>query len=217
MLMNNLDPEVAEKPQELTVYGGIGRAARNWESFDAIVATLKRLKGDETLLIQSGNGSGSSVPMRTRHGSAGELEPGGQLGELGAFQRTRSPGVDDVRPDDGRLRIYIGSTGIVQGTHETFVEMGRQAYGGLKGRWILTAGLGGMGGAQTLAATFGGASMIAIECRPSSIEFRLKTRSNDVQAKSLDEALQIVERRRPKERRSRSAYSATRPRFCRRS
>ena len=195
MLMNNLDPEVAEKPQELTVYGGIGRAARNWECYDAIVATLKRLKEDETLLIQSGKPVGV---FQTHADAPRVLLANSNLVANWAswehFNALDRQGLMMYGQMTAGSWIYIGSQGIVQGTHETFVEMGRQAYGGLKGRWILTAGLGGMGGAQTLAATLGGASMIAIECRPSSIEFRLKTGYLDTQAKSLDEALAIVEK-----------------------
>jgi urocanate hydratase len=195
MLMNNLDPDVAEKPGELVVYGGIGRAARDWASFDRIVAALKRLEADETLLVQSGK----PVGVFKTHADAprvlianSNLVPHWATWEH--FNELDRKGLMMYGQMTAGSWIYIGSQGIVQGTYETFVEMGRRHYGGdLKGRWILTAGLGGMGGAQPLAATMAGASMLAVECRPSSIEFRLRTGYLDRQAASLDEALAMLE------------------------
>ena len=194
MLMNNLDPDVAEKPGELVVYGGIGRAARDWQSFDGLVAALRKLEGDETLLVQSGK----PVGVFKTHADAprvlianSNLVPHWATWEH--FNELDRKGLMMFGQMTAGSWIYIGSQGIVQGTYETFVEMGRQHYGGsLAGRWILTAGLGGMGGAQTLAATMAGASCLAIECRPSSIEFRLRTGYVDVQAKDLDDALAII-------------------------
>ena len=196
MLMNNLDPDVAEKPGELVVYGGIGRAARDWDSFDRIVAALKRLEADETLLVQSGKPVGV---FRTHADAPRVLIANSNLVPHWAtwdhFHELDRKGLMMYGQMTAGSWIYIGSQGIVQGTYETFVEMGRQHYGGdLAGRWILTAGLGGMGGAQPLAATMAGASCLAVECRPSSIEFRLRTGYVDVQAKDLDEALTIIER-----------------------
>src|SRR6476660_1750996 len=194
MLMNNLDPDVAEKPGELVVYGGIGRAARDWESFDRIVATLKRLEGDETLLVQSGK----PVGVFRTHGDAprvlianSNLVPHWATWEH--FNALDRKGLMMYGQMTAGSWIYIGSQGIVQGTYETFAELGRQHFGGyLSGKWILTAGLGGMGGAQPLAATMAGASMLAIECQPSRIEKRLETRYLDVGVSSLDEALEII-------------------------
>ena len=194
MLMNNLDPDVAEKPGELVVYGGIGRAARDWESFDRIVATLKRLEGDETLLIQSGK----PVGVFKTHADAprvlianSNLVPHWATWEH--FNELDRKGLMMYGQMTAGSWIYIGSQGIVQGTYETFVEMGRQHFGGsLKGKWILTAGLGGMGGAQPLAAVMAGASMLAVECQPSRIEMRLRTRYLDKQAANLDEALEMM-------------------------
>ncbi|HKH32541.1 MAG TPA: urocanate hydratase [Beijerinckiaceae bacterium] len=196
MLMNNLDPEVAEKPQELVVYGGIGRAARDWESFDRIVAALRELGVDETLLVQSGKPVGifrthtdaprvliansNLVPAYASWEHSHELDRKGLMmyGQMTAGSW-----------------IYIGSQGIIQGTYETFAEVGRRHYqGDLAGRWILTGGLGGMGGAQPLAATMAGASMLAVECSPSRIEMRLRTRYLDGSTGSLDEALTMIER-----------------------
>ena len=196
MIMNNLDPEVAERPQELVVYGGIGRAARDWESFDRIVASLKRLEPDQTLLVQSGKPVGI---FRTHADAPRVLIANSNLVPHWAtwehFNELDRKGLMMFGQMTAGSWIYIGSQGIVQGTYETFVEMGRQHYGGnLAGRWILTAGLGGMGGAQPLAATMAGASCLAIECRPSSIAFRLRTGYVDVQAKDLDEALAIIDR-----------------------
>ncbi len=194
MLMNNLDPEVAERPSELVVYGGIGRAARDWESFDRIVATLKRLEGDQTLLIQSGKPVGV---FRTHANAPRVLLANSNLVPHWAnwkhFNELDRKGLMMYGQMTAGSWIYIGSQGIVQGTYETFVEMGRRHFGGnLKGKWILTAGLGGMGGAQTLAATMAGASCLAIECRQSSIDFRLRTGYVDVCAGNLDEALAIL-------------------------
>ena len=196
MLMNNLDAEVAERPGELVVYGGIGRAARDWNAFDRIVETLKRLEGDETLLVQSGKPVGV---FRTHEDAPRVLIANSNLVPHWAtwahFHELDRKGLMMYGQMTAGSWIYIGSQGIVQGTYETFVEMGRRHYGGsLKGKWILTAGLGGMGGAQPLAATFAGASMLAVECRPSSVEFRLRTGYLDVAAKDLDEALTIIER-----------------------
>ncbi|KAF0228305.1 MAG: urocanate [Beijerinckiaceae bacterium] len=196
MLMNNLDAEVAEKPGELVVYGGIGRAARDWESFDRIVSTLRRLEADETLLVQSGKPVGV---FKTHPDAPRVLIANSNLVPHWAtwdhFNELDRKGLMMYGQMTAGSWIYIGSQGIVQGTYETFVEMGRQHYGGdLSGRWILTAGLGGMGGAQPLAATMAGASCLAVECRPSSIEFRLRTGYVDVQAKDLDDALAIIEK-----------------------
>ena len=196
MLMNNLDPDVAEKPGELVVYGGIGRAARNWECYDRIVASLRALEGDQTLLIQSGK----PVGVFTTHADAprvlianSNLVPHWATWEH--FHELDRKGLMMYGQMTAGSWIYIGSQGIVQGTYETFVEMGRRHYGGdLSRQWILTAGLGGMGGAQPLAAVFAGASCLAIECRPSSIEMRLRTGYVDMQAQDLDEALAIMER-----------------------
>jgi urocanate hydratase len=196
MLMNNLDPEVAEKPEELVVYGGIGRAARDWESFDRIVATLKRLESDETLLIQSGKPVGV---FRTHTDAPRVLLANSNLvprwSTWDHFHELDRKGLMMYGQMTAGSWIYIGSQGIVQGTYETFVEAGRQHYGGdLSGRWILTAGLGGMGGAQPLAAVMAGASCLAVECRESRIEMRLKTGYLDHRAGSLDEALTMIER-----------------------
>lgn len=195
MLMNNLDPGVAEKPGELVVYGGIGRAARDWESFDRIVAALRKLENDETLLVQSGKPVGV---FRTHADAPRVLIANSNLVPHWAnwdhFNALDRKGLMMYGQMTAGSWIYIGSQGIVQGTYETFVEMGRRHYNGdLSGRWILTAGLGGMGGAQTLAATMAGASCLAVECQPSRIEMRLKTGYVDTQAKDLDEALAIIE------------------------
>jgi urocanate hydratase len=195
MLMNNLDPEVAERPDELVVYGGIGRAARDWDSFDRIVATLERLETDETLLVQSGKPVGV---FRTHADAPRVLIANSNLVPHWAtwehFNLLDRKGLMMYGQMTAGSWIYIGSQGIVQGTYETFVELGRQHYGGdLAGRWILTAGLGGMGGAQPLAATMAGASCLAVECRPSRIEMRLRTRYLDRRADSLDEALAMMQ------------------------
>src|SRR5579864_535698 len=196
MLMNNLDPEVAENPAELVVYGGIGRAARNWECYDAIVKALTELDGDESLLIQSGKPVGV---FRTHADAPRLLIANSNLVPHWAtwdhFNELDRKGLMMYGQMTAGSWIYIGTQGIVQGTYETFVEAGRQHYGGnLAGKWILTAGLGGMGGAQPLAATMAGASLLAIECRPSRIEMRLRTKYLDRQAQSLDEALAMIER-----------------------
>jgi urocanate hydratase len=194
MLMNNLDPEVAERPDDLVVYGGIGRAARNWDCYARIVAALRRLGDDETLLVQSGKPVGV---FRTHADAPRVLIANSNLVGKWAtwehFNELDRKGLMMYGQMTAGSWIYIGSQGIVQGTYETFVEMGRQHYGGdLAGRWILTAGLGGMGGAQPLAATMAGASMLAVECRPERIQKRLDTRYLDVRADSLDEALAII-------------------------
>ncbi|WP_339744721.1 urocanate hydratase [uncultured Maricaulis sp.] len=195
MLMNNLDPDVAEKPEELVVYGGIGRAARDWESYDRIVSTLKRLKDDETLLVQSGKPVGV---FQTHSNAPRVLIANSNLVPHWAnwehFRELDKKGLMMYGQMTAGSWIYIGSQGIVQGTYETFVEAGRQHYGGdLAGKWILTGGLGGMGGAQPLAATMAGASMLAIECQPSRIEMRLKTGYLDRQAHDLDQALEMID------------------------
>ncbi|WP_445143941.1 urocanate hydratase [Dyella sp. Tek66A03] len=191
MLQNNLDPEVAENPAELVVYGGIGRAARNWECFDAILRALRELRDDETLLIQSGKPVGvfpSHVDAPRVLLANSNLVPAWANWEH--FNELDKKGLMMYGQMTAGSWIYIGSQGIVQGTYETFVEMGRQHYGGsLKGKWILTAGLGGMGGAQPLAATLAGACSLNIECQQKSIDFRLKTRYVDEQATDLDDAL----------------------------
>jgi len=194
MLQNNLDPQVAEAPEELVVYGGIGRAARDWESFDRIVETLERLEGDETLLVQSGKPVGV---FRTHEDAPRVLIANSNLVPKWAtwehFHELDRKGLMMYGQMTAGSWIYIGTQGIVQGTYETFVEMGRQHHGGdLKGKWILTAGLGGMGGAQPLAAVMAGAHCIAIECQPSRIEKRLETRYLDRRASSIDEALEII-------------------------
>jgi urocanate hydratase len=195
MLMNNLDPEVAENPAELVVYGGIGRAARNWECFDAIVSALRRLDDDESLLIQSGKPVGV---FRTHTDAPRVLLANSNLvphwATLETFNELDRKGLMMFGQMTAGSWIYIGSQGIVQGTYETFVEAGRQHYGGaIDDKWIVTAGLGGMGGAQPLAATMAGASMLAIECQQSRIDMRLATRYLDRQARNLDEALALME------------------------
>jgi urocanate hydratase len=195
MLMNNLDPEVAENPEELVVYGGIGRAARNWECFDRIVASLKDLESEETLLVQSGKPVGI---FRTHTDAPRVLIANSNLvahwATLEHFSELDRRGLMMFGQMTAGSWIYIGSQGIVQGTYETFVEAGRRHYGGsLRGKWVLTGGLGGMGGAQPLAATMAGASMIAVECQPSRIEFRRRTGYLDQSAATLDEALAMVE------------------------
>src|SRR6516165_4680370 len=196
MLMNNLDPEVAERPSELVVYGGIGKAARNWQCYEQIVAALRTLGDDESLLVQSGKPVGV---FRTHADAPRVLIANSNLVARWAdwehFNALDKRGLMMFGQMTAGSWIYIGSQGIVQGTYETFAEMGRQHYGGnLAGKWILTAGLGGMGGAQPLAATMAGASMLAIECRPERIAKRLQTRYLDVEAKSLDEALERLAR-----------------------
>ena len=176
MLMNNLHPDVAERPEELVVYGGIGRAARDWQSFDAIVATLQRLGPDETLLVQSGKPVGV---FKTHPDAPRVLIANSNLVPKWAnwehFNELDRKGLAMYGQMTAGSWIYIGTQGIVQGTYETFVEMGRQHYNGdLSGRWLLTGGLGGMGGAQPLAAVMAGASCLAIECQPSRIDMRLR-------------------------------------------
>jgi urocanate hydratase len=196
MLMNNLDARVAENPQELVVYGGIGRAARDWESYDRIVETLRRLEGDETLLIQSGKPVGV---FRTHENAPRVLLANSNLVPHWAtwehFAELDRAGLMMYGQMTAGSWIYIGTQGIVQGTYETFVEMGRQHYdGNLTGRWLLTAGLGGMGGAQPLAAVMAGASCLAIECQPSRIEMRLSTGYLDYRADTIEEAMEILDR-----------------------
>jgi urocanate hydratase len=195
MLMNNLDPEVAERPQDLVVYGGIGKAARDWAAFDRIVETLRALEADETLLVQSGKPVGV---FRTHADAPRVLIANSNLVPKWAtwehFGELDRKGLMMYGQMTAGSWIYIGTQGIVQGTYETFMEAGRQHHGGdWSGKWILTAGLGGMGGAQTLAATMAGASCLAVECQRSRIEMRLKTRYLDVMAETLDEALAMIE------------------------
>ena len=195
MLMNNLHPEVAENPNELVVYGGVGRAARTWGDFDRIVATLKRLNEDETLLVQSGKPVGV---FRTHRDAPRVLIANSNLvphwANWAHFNELDRKGLAMYGQMTAGSWIYIGSQGIVQGTYETFAEIGRRHYGGdLKGRWILTAGLGGMGGAQPLAAVMAGACCLAVECDPDRIDFRLRTRYVDEKADTLDEALAMIE------------------------
>jgi urocanate hydratase len=194
MLMNNLDPQVAERPEELVVYGGIGRAARDWDSYDRIVATLRTLRDDQTLLVQSGK----PVGVFTTHTDAprvllanSNLVP--HWANWQHFHELDRKGLMMYGQMTAGSWIYIGSQGIVQGTYETFVEMGRQHFSGdLRGRWILTAGLGGMGGAQPLAAVMAGASCLAVECQSSRIDMRLRTGYLDARAETLDEALAMI-------------------------
>ena len=195
MLMNNLHPDVAERPEELVVYGGIGRAARDWESYDKIVETLRRLEEDQTLLVQSGKPVGV---FRTHADAPRVLIANSNLVPRWAtwdhFNELDRKGLAMYGQMTAGSWIYIGAQGIVQGTYETFVEMGRQHYDGdLSGRWLLTAGLGGMGGAQPLAAVMAGASCLAIECQPSSIEMRLRTGYLDRSTDNVDEALAWIE------------------------
>ncbi|MEX0956925.1 MAG: urocanate hydratase [Rhizobiaceae bacterium] len=196
MLMNNLDAEVAENPHELVVYGGIGRAARTWDDFDRIVASLRTLENDETLLVQSGKPVGV---FRTHADAPRVLIANSNLvphwADWDHFNELDKMGLMMYGQMTAGSWIYIGTQGIVQGTYETFVEAGRQHYdGNLKGKWILTAGLGGMGGAQPLAAVMAGACCLAIECNPESIDFRLRTRYLDEKAGTIDEALEMIER-----------------------
>jgi urocanate hydratase len=194
MLMNNLDDEVAERPGELVVYGGIGRAARDWQSYEAIVATLKRLDEEHTLLVQSGKPVGV---FRTHPDAPRVLIANSNLvprwSSWEHFNELDRKGLMMYGQMTAGSWIYIGSQGIVQGTYETFAEAGRQHFGGsLRGRWILTAGLGGMGGAQPLAGVFAGACVLAVECQPSRIEKRLETRYLDHRADDLDTALAMI-------------------------
>ena len=195
MMMNNLDPEVAERPEDLVVYGGIGKAARDWASFDRIVAELQTLEADQTLLVQSGKPVGV---FRTHEDAPRVLIANSNLVPKWAtwehFHELDRKGLMMYGQMTAGSWIYIGTQGIVQGTYETFMEAGRQHYGGdWSGKWILTAGLGGMGGAQPLAATMAGASCIAVECQRSRIEMRLRTRYLDVIAETVDEALALIE------------------------
>ena len=196
MLMNNLHPDVAENPHELVVYGGIGRAARTWGDFDRIVASLKTLEDDETLVVQSGR---PVAVVKTHPDAPRVLIANSNIVPHWAnwdhFNALDRKGLMMYGQMTAGSWIYIGSQGIVQGTYETFVEAGRQHYDGdLKGRWILTAGLGGMGGAQPLAAVMAGACCLAVECNPDSIDFRLRTKYVDEKTESLDEALAMIER-----------------------
>ena len=195
LLMNNLDPMVAERPDDLVVYGGIGKAARNWACFDAIVEKLKALEGDETLLVQSGKPVGV---LKTHKDAPRVLIANSNLVPAWAnwehFRELDRKGLMMFGQMTAGSWIYIGSQGIVQGTYETFVEMGRRHHAGdLRGKWILTAGLGGMGGAQPLAATMAGASMLAIECQSDRIDKRLETGYLDRRAETLDDAMAIIE------------------------
>src|SRR6478735_983385 len=195
MLMNNLDPEVAERPDDLVVYGGSGRAARSWAAFDAIVATLRRLEHDETLLVQSGK---PVAVFRTHPWAPRVLIANALLVPAWAnwdtFRDLEDRGLTMYGQMTAGSWIYIGSQGIVQGTYETLSAVARKHFGGdAAGRWILTGGLGGMGGAQPLAGTMAGYSVLAVECDESRIDMRLKTRYLDRKATSLDEALGIIE------------------------
>ena len=194
MLMNNLHPDVAENPHELVVYGGIGRAARTWEDFDKIVASLKNLEEDQTLLVQSGKPVGI---FRTHKDAPRVLIANSNLVPHWAtwdhFNELDKKGLAMYGQMTAGSWIYIGTQGIVQGTYETFMEAGRQHYNGdLSGRWILTGGLGGMGGAQPLAAVMAGACCLAVECDETRVDFRLRTRYVDEKTKSIDEALQMI-------------------------
>jgi urocanate hydratase len=196
MLMNNLHPDVAENPHELVVYGGIGRAARTWEDFDRICAALRELEADQTLLVQSGKPVGV---FRTHTDAPRVLIANSNLVPHWAtwehFHELDRKGLAMYGQMTAGSWIYIGTQGIVQGTYETFVEAGRQHYGGnLKGKWILTGGLGGMGGAQPLAAVMAGACCLAVECDTTRIDFRLRTRYVDARAETLDEALAMIDR-----------------------
>ena len=196
MLMNNLHPDVAENPHELVVYGGIGRAARTWQDFDTIVAGLKDLEEDETLIVQSGK---PVAIIRTHKDAPRVLIANSNLVPHWAtwdhFNELDKKGLMMYGQMTAGSWIYIGTQGIVQGTYETFAEAGRQHYDGdLTGKWILTGGLGGMGGAQPLAAVFAGASCLAVECNPDSIDFRLRTKYLDEKAETLDEALEMIDR-----------------------
>ncbi len=196
MLMNNLHPDVAENPHELVVYGGMGRAARTWRDFDLIVKSLKQLESDETLVIQSGK---PVAVIRTHEDAPRVLIANSNLVPHWAtwdhFNELDKKGLAMYGQMTAGSWVYIGSQGIVQGTYETFAEAGRQHYGGdLSGRWILTGGLGGMGGAQPLAAVMAGACCLAVECNPESIDFRVRTKYVDEKTDSLDEALEMINR-----------------------
>src|SRR5262245_61074710 len=196
MIQNNLDPEVAENPEALVVYGGIGKAARNWDCFDAILRELRNLKEDESLLVQSGKPVGV---FRTHVDAPRVLIANSNLVPKWAtwehFHELDRKGLMMYGQMTAGSWIYIGSQGIVQGTYETFAEAAHQHFGGsMKGRWIVTAGLGGMGGAQPLAATFAGACSLVVECQQSRIDFRLRSRYLDEQADDLDDALARIAR-----------------------
>ena len=202
MIQNNLDPDVAENPDELIVYGGIGKAARTWKDFDLILETLKTLGDDETMLVQSGKPVGV---FRTHTDAPRVLIANSNLvphwATMDHFNELDRKGLMMYGQMTAGSWIYIASQGIVQGTYETFVEAGRQHFGGdLSGRWFLTAGLGGMGGAQPLAATMAGASCLAVECDSTRIDFRLRTKYLDERAETLDEALEILERAKTENR-----------------
>ena len=196
MLMNNLHADVAENPHELVVYGGIGKAARTWEDFDRIVESLIALEGDQTLLVQSGKPVGV---FRTHFDAPRVLIANSNLvpkwADWNHFNLLDKKGLMMFGQMTAGSWIYIGSQGIVQGTYETFAEAGRQHYGGnLAGRWILTSGLGGMGGAQPLAAVMAGACCLAVECDENRVDFRIRTRYVDAKTRSIDEALAMIER-----------------------
>ncbi len=196
MLMNNLHPDVAENPHELVVYGGIGRAARTWQDFDRIVSSLKELEADETLIVQSGK---PVAIIKTHKDAPRVLIANSNLvphwADWDHFNELDKKGLMMYGQMTAGSWIYIGTQGIVQGTYETFAETGRQHYGGnLSGKWILTGGLGGMGGAQPLAAVFAGACCLAVECNPDSIDFRLRTKYLDEKAETLDDALEMIDR-----------------------
>ncbi len=196
MMMNNLHPDVAENPHELVVYGGIGRAARTWNDFDTIVASLKDLEQDETLIVQSGK---PVAIIKTHKDAPRVLIANSNIVPHWAnwdhFNELDKKGLMMYGQMTAGSWIYIGTQGIVQGTYETFAEAGRQHYdGNLSGKWILTGGLGGMGGAQPLAAVFAGACCLAVECNPDSIDFRLRTKYLDEKAETLDEALEMIDR-----------------------
>ena len=196
MLMNNLHPDVAENPHELVVYGGIGRAARTWQDFDRIVSSLKELEADETLIVQSGK---PVAIIKTHKDAPRVLIANSNLvphwADWDHFNELDKKGLMMYGQMTAGSWIYIGTQGIVQGTYETFAEAGRQHYGGnLAGKWILTGGLGGMGGAQPLAAVFAGACCLAVECNPDSIDFRLRTKYLDEKAETLDDALEMIDR-----------------------
>ncbi len=195
MLMNNLHPDVAENPHELVVYGGIGRAARSWQDFDQMVETLKELETDETMIVQSGR---PVAVIKTHEAAPRVLIANSNLVPHWAtwdhFNELDKKGLMMYGQMTAGSWIYIGSQGIVQGTYETFAEAGRQHYGGdLTGKWILTGGLGGMGGAQPMAATMAGACCLAVECNPDSIDFRLRTKYVDERTDTLDQALVMIE------------------------
>jgi urocanate hydratase len=217
MIQNNLDAEVAENPKHLVVYGGIGRAARNWACYDQILASLRTLEDDQTLLIQSGKPVGV---FQTHEDAPRVLIANSNLVPKWAnwehFNELDRKGLFMYGQMTAGSWIYIGTQGIVQGTYETFAEAGPPAFGGdWGGRWILTAGLGGMGGAQPLAATFAGAVSLTIECQQTSIDFRLRTRYLDKQAKDIDDAIALIKHTQRSAKPSRSACWATPPTCCR--